>query len=124
MDEVDNKIYYSKFYGINILKFLLAIIIMGHHYYDCEAVGNFSLKIPLCINYLFAKGSMAVEMFFVISGFLIEYRYCNTIDKITAFDFLKKRLKKLWLPTILFELFMFPVMVNHPINLWSLLRAI
>lgn len=124
MQKIDNRIRYSNFYGINILKFLLAIIIMGHHYYGCEAVGKFALKVPVYVEYLLVNGSMAVEIFFVISGFLIEYKYCDIIDKIAAFEFLEKRIKKLWLPTILFELLMFPIMINHPIDLWSILRAI
>lgn len=54
----ENKSYYP---GLDIIKFIAAIIILLHHYYLNTQLEQLSFT---------KDGSIAVELFFMISGFL------------------------------------------------------
>lgn len=84
----------KKFAGLNLLKFISSLIIASYHFGMLPCKTNF---IPL--KQVFGCGGLFVEVFFIMSGFLIENTYYNKIEKMSFKNFMLKRIIKLW-PTI------------------------
>ena len=88
----------KKLYYLDGLKTILSLSIVLFHYsamFDHEPA-----KLPFSSFPQFAdiirRGNYAVEIFFIISGFLIAYNYKEKIRQISFFSFLKKRLHFLY----------------------------
>lgn len=62
------------YYGLDFLKGLLCVWIFLFHY---EGMCEYRFLEGSCVNFLFSKGSIAVEAFFMISGFCMASRWKN-----------------------------------------------
>lgn len=64
--------------------------------------------------------SLAVELFFVISGFLIANKYINTLDTVGFVDYIDSNVKKLWLPYVLTSAIGMLTIFKDRINLYNI----
>ena len=79
---------------IDGLKGLLALIIFCYHYYTNFCNKDASL-IPIAITALFTQGYLAVEMFFMISGFLTAAKYVSRPLATTFVHYMSGKVKRI-----------------------------
>ena len=79
---------------IDGLKGLLAIVIFCYHYYIVLCNQDASL-IPIPIVALFIRGYLAVELFFMISGFLMASAYTDKQINMTFYQYISKKLLRI-----------------------------
>lgn len=109
---------------------LASIIIVVYHFglFAQYLEGNaYPVEQKLAIIYRY--GYLAVELFFIISGFLVEYSYGERLKAFSFFEFMIKRIKRLY-PLLFFtvcitgllQLIFFQLentFFVHPISLWG-----
>lgn len=74
-------------------------IILVHYYGAASAINEINVReLPLSgvLGPFFEYGYIFVYVFFWLSGFLCEARYKEKIRTITIFEFIKKRMRKLY----------------------------
>ncbi len=82
---------HKRFYSLDVLKFLAAILIVFHHFHQCFGSGNMKI--------LFYEGSVIyyghlVEFFFILSGIFMAIK--NDVNQNTAFGkFISKKIIRL-----------------------------
>lgn len=103
---MSNKLYdINKLPYLNTIKFWACIGIVLFHY-RCNLIGtDYYGPFPFG-DYIFQNGSLLVELFFLISGFLIDYNYAEKICDISFLTFFGGRIQKLIAPVWLGELLM------------------
>ncbi|MGL5920106.1 MAG: acyltransferase family protein, partial [Bacteroidales bacterium] len=69
------------------LRGVAALMVIWYHIFEGYATSPFDQK--------FNHGYLAVDFFFILSGFVIGYAYDDRWKKITTFDFFKRRLIRL-----------------------------
>lgn len=70
------------------LRGVAALLVLAYHHFDLYSNGDLVRAI---INH----GYLAVDFFFILSGFVIGYAYDNRWDHMTLNDFFKRRLVRL-----------------------------
>ena len=125
----------KKLEQINGIKGIACIFVVLCHYY--AILGNGILSNVAFSNILktgYTKGYWAVEMFFMISGFLISYQYKNKIQNMRASEFISKRLKSLYptyfIATIIGIIITFidiiltdGKVVSKPLDFWNIILS-
>src|SRR5580693_10064467 len=69
------------------LRGVAAVVVVAFHIFEAHA------KSPL--NQIINHGYLAVDFFFVLSGFVVAYAYDDRWGKMTQWDFYKRRLIRL-----------------------------
>lgn len=70
------------------LRGVAALVVLGYHHFE-----NYSSGIPA--NNIFCHGYLAVDFFFILSGFVIGYAYDDRWHKMTLGSFFKRRIIRL-----------------------------
>ena len=79
------------------LRGVAALIVLCYHHFDIYGTGS-----P--VTAIFNHGYLAVDFFFILSGFVIGYAYDDRWDRMTMWGFLKRRITRLH-PLIVFSSF-------------------
>lgn len=85
----------SRYEILDGLRGIAALIVLAYHHFDLYNMGN---PVHAIINH----GYLAVDFFFILSGFVIGYAYDDRWNKMSLKDFFKRRLVRLH-PMILFS---------------------
>ena len=85
----------SRYEILDGLRGVAALIVLAYHQFDIYNLGD---PVKAIINH----GYLAVDFFFIISGFVIGYAYDDRWDRMTLKDFFKRRLVRLH-PMIIFS---------------------
>lgn len=104
------KLYRENFYGINFIRYLLAIAVIFGHSYKMGGFGEEPLIFSVGENT--PVGQIAVGVFFTISGFLIT----NSAIKSNFSEFLLKRFLRIY-PAYFVVLILTAIVVGPIINL-------
>ncbi len=84
----------EKLLNLEFLKFVLAIIIILYHSWHYGAIPTMFPHLEIVKKLTLAySGNLAVDAFFIISGFLLLYTFNNSIS---VLDFIKKKIIRLW----------------------------
>ena len=84
----------SRYEILDGLRGVAALIVLAYHHFDLYNMGN---PVHAIINH----GYLAVDFFFILSGFVIGYAYDDRWNKMSLKDFFKRRLVRLH-PMIVF----------------------
>ena len=109
------------FTSLTGMRGIACICIMCYHYF-CLYMDNLGLGVKALPFYphsefFFAYSKNAVELFFMLSGFLIAFHYHGKIAYGSPWEYLKKRYTKLIIPSAIVNLWAL-------INAWIMLRAV
>lgn len=94
-----------KYKSIQVLRGLAALLVVVHH--SSLSINAFVEYFPESINSFFSFGYLGVDLFFVLSGFIILSSHFN--DKKSFFSLKKyviKRFSRIWPPYIIISSFM------------------
>lgn len=96
------------------LRGIAALVVFWGHSYESLRVHGLSSEMPLAIQRLFLSGTRQVDIFFVLSGFILAliYRdwFTRGMTQATYWEFLRRRLARIW-PLHAFILMMVLAMV-------------
>lgn len=99
-------------------RFLAAILVVFFHYGK-----NFEWLESNSISYIINKSNIAVNYFFVLSGFVMMIAY-NKSNKICFLDFIFKRLFRIYPLYLLALLIVLLVLINQKNNLFEILISV
>jgi peptidoglycan/LPS O-acetylase OafA/YrhL len=93
--------------SINVLRFVAALFVVLYHFSFVYYYRDLSYANTPILRYLFQYGYLGVDLFFIISGFVISL----SIENHGPYDFVKSRLGRLypifWISAIVTSLFLF-----------------
>lgn len=121
--------------SIDGIRGIASIFIVIFHYFCVFCEANTSLvPIPEYTQYFFLYSQYGVEVFFMLSGFLISYNYKTTLKNGTLKEFFHKRFDKLVWPVVAVNLWAFLNIClkakyleqckTIPLNLWRFFQSI
>ncbi len=102
-----SEVYKPKNNAFDILRFVLASLVIVHHSYDLLAIPNTNLFVRLTMGQL-NLGSFAVGSFFIISGFLVAQSLVNSKNLV---DYFIKRFLRLF-PALFVSLFLSAILLG------------
>ena len=120
---IQNNIKINKpyFENLDALRFLAALAVFVFHFFS-EAVALFHINIESTvykvINLFISKGTLGVNFFFVLSGFLITYLILFERQNTGSFNvahFLMRRTLRIWplyFLIVIIGFLLFPIMIN------------
>jgi len=79
----------SYFFGLNLLRFLMAVAIVIYHY-RLIFFGAMPYADNSIIHYCYLHGYLSVEVFFALSGFVLYWNYAHKIRSETEYEKSKK----------------------------------
>lgn len=96
-----------KYYGIEILRFFTSLSVVLYHYRhffspynsfsDIEyKLVSYELPFENILKFFYENGSIGVQVFYCISGFVFTYIYCHVHQNITAKKFFINRIARLY----------------------------
>jgi peptidoglycan/LPS O-acetylase OafA/YrhL len=115
----------ERFVFIDGLRALAAIGVMTHHLYNGEMQGTLYATLPRAATWVFGQDLQRVEVFFVISGFVIAWSLRSiVVTASSAFNFILRRQIRLdpayWLLVIIATLHLVIQAHHHP-AMWAAL---
>ena len=105
---------------LNYFRGVASIIVILYHIKD-----NIDIEADSKLYFLFSKGYLAVDFFFILSGFVISYSYQNLSNKDEIIKYLKKRFLRIYplhfftLLMIIILIFLFNIFVNKEFNIFN-----
>lgn len=98
---------------IEVIQVIRGIAAISVVFYHCKTNLTASDSFKETLDWLFNSGAAGVDIFFVLSGFVMVYSIENNIDekKISSINFLLRRVIRIW-PTYLF-LSLIYLMIQH-----------
>lgn len=85
---------FQRISAVDGLKGLLALVVVLWHYYlKWSSLDSQRIPGPILLHPVWMNGSLAVEFFFLLSGFLMALKYRKIICSTTAYDYASKRLR-------------------------------
>lgn len=124
MSDKNQKTFFN---GLNELRALAALAVVVHHIEFLKLKNGYSSVVNINqLNYFISKlGSNAVDIFFVISGFLITYLLLkekeNNYGKISLKQFYARRVLRIWplyYLVVSISLFLLPI-INNAFDIFS-----
>jgi len=114
----------DRFVFIDGLRALAALGVMLHHYYISEFQKTFDTRLPRFVLLPFMGDTQRVQIFFVISGFVIAFSLRSTVvTAASAFNFILRRQVRLdpayWLCLLIVSLYVLGQAMTHP-GYWPL----
>ena len=111
----------QEFLSLSGMRGIACLFIVCFHYYclfiDDLGWGAEAMPFAPYSEFFFTYSKNAVELFFMLSGFLTAYHYREKIAEMSFWSYLKKHYKKLIIPSIIVNLWAL-------INAWIALRAV
>ena len=99
---------------------IASLFIVSYHYYclniDDRGLGIAALPFGPGAHFFFEYAKNAVELFFMIAGFLTAYQYRERIAKLSPVKYFKKHYLKLLIPSLVVNLWAFFNELFLPIN--------
>ncbi len=102
-----SEIYQVKSNAFDIIRFIMASLVIVHHSYDLLGIANTNLFVQLTGGQL-NLGSFAVGSFFIISGFLVAQSLLNSK---TLIEYFSKRFLRLF-PALFVSLFLSAILLG------------
>ena len=122
--------------GFDGIRALGALVIVFYHYGMVAGLleGHMYPLDDTFIRYIYIYGYLAVELFFIMSGFVIEHNYADRMAELSFGQFMKKRVIRLY-PLLLFttvlvgveQLIHFEItgeFFSHPVSLYGFILTI
>jgi peptidoglycan/LPS O-acetylase OafA/YrhL len=81
----------ERFVLMDLLRFILAIIVVFYHYFYLSTLYGLTPKVNSNLEYLYICGYLGVHVFFIVSGFVI----LHTAKNRDIFQFIKARVNRL-----------------------------
>ncbi len=104
-----------KFTSLTGMRGIACIFIVCYHYFclyvDDPGKGLDALPFAPHSEFFFLYSKNAVELFFMLSGFLTAWHYRERIASVSLWKYLKKHYMKLLIPSVI-------------VNLWALVNAV
>ena len=105
---------------LNYFRGIASIIVIFYHIKD-----SINISIDSKLYFLFSKGYLAVDFFFILSGFVISYSYQNLSNKAEIIKYLKKRFLRIYpihfftLLMIIISIFFFNIFLNQKFRIFD-----